>query len=112
MAEICPSTIESIDASMAMVTVRRSPIRPRAQRAASGDPRPDRRAHLRWRRPRPLLAGRVISPELIAAERRRYPAIETIRSALGAHAQVQVVPIPIDCVDGFTEAFYATPSGF
>jgi SAM-dependent methyltransferase len=52
------------------------------------------------------------APELIAAERRRFPAIATIASLIGTTAQVQAVPIPIDCVDGFTEAFYARPEQF
>jgi hypothetical protein len=52
------------------------------------------------------------APELIAAERRRYPAIATIAAAIGATGQVTEIPIPIDCVDGFTEAFYARPEQF
>jgi hypothetical protein len=52
------------------------------------------------------------APELIAAERRRYPAIEHIRQMLDGHSTVQAVPIPIDCVDGFTEAYYARPELF
>ena len=56
------------------------------------------------------LAGYV--PELIEAERRRYPAIGAIRAALGGVAAVTPVPVPIDCVDGFTEAFYARPEQF
>jgi SAM-dependent methyltransferase len=51
-------------------------------------------------------------PELFEAERSRYPAIEDLRSALGGHSEVQEVPIPIDCLDGFTEAFYARPELF
>ena len=51
-------------------------------------------------------------PELIAAERRRYPAVATIAAAIGRSAEVIEVPIPIDCVDGFTEAFYARPEAF
>jgi len=51
------------------------------------------------------------APELIAAERRRYPAVERICALLGG-ATVQSVPIPIDCRDGFTEAFYARPEAF
>ncbi len=46
------------------------------------------------------------APELIAAERRRYPEIARIAAALGSACDVHEVPIPIDCVDGFTEAFY------
>jgi SAM-dependent methyltransferase len=52
------------------------------------------------------------APELIAAERRRYPAIETIRRLLGGHTEVRPIPIPIDCVDGFAEAYYARPERF
>jgi SAM-dependent methyltransferase len=52
------------------------------------------------------------APELIAAERRRYPAISHIQAVLGGSSTVTEVPIPIDCVDGFTEAFYARPERF
>jgi SAM-dependent methyltransferase len=51
-------------------------------------------------------------PELIAAERRRYPAIASLAAALGSSATVAEVPVPIDCIDGFTEAFYARPERF
>ncbi|HEY0536293.1 MAG TPA: class I SAM-dependent methyltransferase [Actinoplanes sp.] len=52
------------------------------------------------------------APELIAAERRRYPAIPLLANAIGRSSSVTEVPVPIDCVDGFTEAFYARPEGF
>ena len=48
-------------------------------------------------------------PEIIAAERPRYPEIERIRGLLGGHSTVAPVPVPIDCVDGFGEAFYGRP---
>ena len=51
-------------------------------------------------------------PELLQAERRRYPPIAEICAALGGSASVQEVPIPLDCVDGFTEAFYGRPEQF
>jgi SAM-dependent methyltransferase len=51
-------------------------------------------------------------PELIAAERRRYPPIDLIASLIGPRADVRPVAIPIDCVDGFTEAYYARPEHF
>jgi SAM-dependent methyltransferase len=51
-------------------------------------------------------------PELIEREARRFPPIQAICSALGAHAEVRAVPVPIDCLDGFVEAFYARPEGF
>jgi Methyltransferase domain len=51
-------------------------------------------------------------PELIAAERRRYPPIGRIRDVLAGTSTVTAVPIPIDCTDGFTEAFYARPERF
>jgi SAM-dependent methyltransferase len=52
------------------------------------------------------------APELIAAERRRYPDIEHVRQVLGGTTTVTTVPIPIDCVDGFAEAYYARPERF
>lgn len=51
-------------------------------------------------------------PELIAAERARFPTIRTVCEVLGGVTEVQEVPIPIDCVDGFTEAYYARPEAF
>ena len=49
------------------------------------------------------------APELMAVERRCYPPIETIARSLGGEVEVQSILIPIDCVDGFTEACYARP---
>jgi SAM-dependent methyltransferase len=46
------------------------------------------------------------APEVIAVEARRYPRIETIATALGSSSQVIPVPIPLDCSDGFNEAYY------
>jgi SAM-dependent methyltransferase len=51
-------------------------------------------------------------PELIEAERRRYPAIEMISTTLSAGAAVCAVPVAKDCVDGFTEAYFARPEAF
>ena len=52
------------------------------------------------------------APELIAAERRRYPPPELIGRWLGPDARVSTVPVPRDCTDGFTEAYYARPEAF
>lgn len=49
------------------------------------------------------------APELLAAERRRLPKLDVIAERLGGSTTVSVVPIPIDCTDGFTEAHYARP---
>ncbi len=51
-------------------------------------------------------------PELYAAERRRYPPIAEIAATLGGEVRVGEVPIPLDCTDGFTEAFYGRPEMF
>ncbi len=52
------------------------------------------------------------APELIAAERLRYPPIEYICAVLGGVTTVTPVPVPFDCVDSFTEAFYGRPEAF
>jgi SAM-dependent methyltransferase len=49
------------------------------------------------------------APEVIAVEARRYPRIETIVAASGRNTEVIPVPIPLDCTDGFGEAYYGRP---
>ncbi len=112
IAEDLPVDDKSVDASMALVTIHQwsDPLRglDELRRVTRG---PivvltfdgDALEHF-W------LAD--YAPELIAADRRRYPSIDTIRNSLGRRGrrmEVQIVPIPIDCVDGFTEAYYARP---
>jgi SAM-dependent methyltransferase len=49
------------------------------------------------------------APEAIEVEARRYPRMETIVKELGGRAEVWPVPIPLDCSDGFGEAYYGRP---
>ncbi len=51
-------------------------------------------------------------PELIAVEKSRYPTLDFICQALGGQSEVVPVPIPLDCVDGFQEAYYGRPEAF
>ncbi|QEC48370.1 class I SAM-dependent methyltransferase [Baekduia soli] len=51
-------------------------------------------------------------PELIATERTRFPAIDHVAAVLGGEVTVSPVPVPIDCTDGFGEAYYARPEAF
>ena len=52
------------------------------------------------------------APELGDVEARRYPTIETLIAALDGGTAVYPVPVPFDCTDGFTEAFYGRPESF
>jgi SAM-dependent methyltransferase len=49
------------------------------------------------------------APEVVAVEASRYPRIETIAARLGGEVEVLKVPIPLDCRDGFNEAYYGRP---
>jgi len=49
------------------------------------------------------------APEAIAVEASRYPSIAAITAALGGQVDVIAVPIPLECVDGFSEAYYGRP---
>jgi len=51
-------------------------------------------------------------PELIAIEKKRYPSIELIINLIGGKCEVISIPIPLDCADGFQEAFYGRPEAF
>jgi SAM-dependent methyltransferase len=48
------------------------------------------------------------APEMLDVEAARYPSLDTIAAALG-RVTAAPVPIPLDCVDGFVEAFYGRP---
>jgi SAM-dependent methyltransferase len=49
------------------------------------------------------------APLVLDTEARRYPSIAEITATLGGKTEVIPVPIPADCTDGFTEAYYARP---
>jgi SAM-dependent methyltransferase len=49
------------------------------------------------------------APEAIAVEAGRYPAMDRVTRALGGAADILSVPIPLDCRDGFNEAYYGRP---
>lgn len=49
------------------------------------------------------------APQVLDTEARRYPAISDITETLGGRTEVTPVPIPLDCTDGFNEAYYGRP---
>ena len=111
-AERLPFDARAFDAAMAMVTVHQWPDHATGlaelRRVTSGpvvvltfDPAALSRLWLA-----------EYAPEFMAAERRRMPAIGAICAALGGHCDVLPVPVPIDCSDGFAEAYYARPERF
>jgi SAM-dependent methyltransferase len=51
-------------------------------------------------------------PEVIATERDRFPAIDHVVAVLDGEVEVIAVPVPVDCTDGFGEAYYARPEAF
>jgi hypothetical protein len=112
VAEALPFPDDSYDAAMATVTVHQWPDQPSGLREMCRVSRgpvvvltfdPDALDAF-W------LAD--YAPELIAAERGRYPTIANLCGMLGGTTSVTEVPVPIDCVDGFTEAYYARPERF
>ena len=51
-------------------------------------------------------------PEVIEVEKQRYPTVERLLDMLGGKTEVQEIPVPLDCIDGFQEAFYGRPEAF
>ena len=51
-------------------------------------------------------------PELFASEAPRYPAVDHVLEVLGGRGTVWPVPVPVDSIDGFMEAYYARPEAF
>ncbi len=48
-------------------------------------------------------------PEVRDIEASRFPPIARILAGLGGQARVEPVPVPLDCRDGFNEAYYGRP---
>lgn len=49
------------------------------------------------------------APEVISIESARYPHIQTISEHLGGRVEVLKVSMPLNCKDGFNEAYYDRP---
>ncbi len=49
------------------------------------------------------------APEVLAVEAERYPSLDRLRDGLGGSVASAVVPIPVDCADGFNEAYFGRP---
>jgi SAM-dependent methyltransferase len=112
VAEQLPFEDDSFDAAMAIVTIHQWPdwragVRElnRVSRRGTVIVTFDGEALDR------LWLGEYV-PELFEAEAARYPAIDAVASALEGTVTVDEVPIPFDCTDGFTEAFYGRPEQF
>jgi len=110
-AEQLPFPDGSFDAAMAMVTVHQWPELERGLRELRRVSRglvvvltfdPDALDRL-W------LVDYL--PELIASERRRFPPLQRLADVLG-HCTITELSIPLDCMDGFLEAYYGRPEAF
>lgn len=49
------------------------------------------------------------APEVIDTEASRYPSMTALAAGLGGTVTVTPVPIPLDCTDGFNDAYYGRP---
>jgi Methyltransferase domain len=52
------------------------------------------------------------APGVLDTEVGRYPTMATLAAGLGGTVSLTPVPIPIDCTDGFNEAYYGRPEMF
>ncbi|WBU38958.1 class I SAM-dependent methyltransferase [Homoserinibacter sp. YIM 151385] len=49
-------------------------------------------------------------PEIFEVEGRRMPSMERLRAAFpGDDVEIETIPVPADCVDGFGQSFFARP---
>jgi SAM-dependent methyltransferase len=49
------------------------------------------------------------APDVLSTEARRYPSMAAIRDGFATEIDILPVPIPLDCRDGFNEAYYGRP---
>lgn len=109
VAESLPFDDASIEAAMAIFTVHQWPDPARGlaelRRVTRG---PVVVMTLDVEAPNDFWLGEYV-PERRAVERDRFPTLSDIRAALGGSSTVTPVPIPLECTDGFIEAFYGRP---
>ena len=112
VAEDLPFPDDSFDAAMATITIHQWPELDRGLREL-------RRVS---RGPVVILSADPVAlanfwlieyvPELLRAEQARVPETARLQQVLGGTSTVTAVPIPLDCTDGFSEAFYGRPERF
>jgi SAM-dependent methyltransferase len=49
------------------------------------------------------------APEVLDTEAGRYPSVADLADGLGGDVTITQVPVPLDCTDGFNEAYYGRP---
>ena len=49
------------------------------------------------------------APEVLDTEAVRYPSVAALAAGLGGPVASAVVPVPLNCTDGFNEAYYGRP---
>lgn len=49
------------------------------------------------------------APQVLSTEARRYPSMRRLAEAVGGELSIVPVPIPLDCRDGFNEAYFGRP---
>jgi SAM-dependent methyltransferase len=52
------------------------------------------------------------APEMMERESGRMPALGEVTALLGGSVQIEELPIPADCADGFAEAYFGRPEAF
>ena len=110
-AEALPVRDKSFDDSLAILTIHHwSNVRKGLTEAARSARR--KVTILTWD---PEFQGfwltREYFPELLEIDRTVFPSISEISKILGS-IEVQVVPVPADCTDGFTGAYWRRPHAY
>jgi SAM-dependent methyltransferase len=109
VAEDLPFAAGSFDASMATVTVHQWP---NLEKGLAEMRRVTRGPVVLLVCDPTLMTGYWLNeyiPEVRAIEASRFPPIDRIATALAGQVEVKPVPIPLNCRDGFNEAYYGRP---
>ena len=56
--------------------------------------------------------GRDYLPDMLAADRLRFPTLAALGAVLGGGVRVTRVPIAHDCTDGFMAAYWRRPAAY
>lgn len=109
VAEALPLRTTSVDAAMAMSTVHQWPDLRRGLREMRRVARGAAVVLTFDQHARSDLWVFEYVPEIARTDQVRMPRIEELADGLGGSVRVETVPVPLDCTDGFVEAFYGRP---
>jgi SAM-dependent methyltransferase len=114
VAEALPFDDQSFDAALAILTVHHWPPRLAEGLCELRRVARERVVIMTWDPDfeEDFWLTRDYLPEIMSFDRSRFPSLDTLAAHLGVPIEVEPIPIPHDCLDGFRNAYWRRPRAY